>query len=274
MPPMSSRALASAALVAALMAGACGGEPRQPSAGDVLERASSRFAERGRLDLQLALEPERGGGARQLGLSGPYSASDGRLDAFDARMSANGPDLALDAQMTAVGGDATVSCGGDRWSLGPSDAAGVDDAATMFVAVASGMWRALPSWVEDPRVADAGRVDGKPAWRVTGAIDFARLAEAIDHPAASNLAAALGPPMERAVGGDRIELVIGKDDGLLRRLSVSGEVRETDELLQRGVTMKRPGAVRLTLTVTGAGEPQDIEVPATDDVGPLNLQCG
>ena len=270
---MSSRALASAALVVALMAGACGGEPDQPSAGAVLERASSGFAERGRLDLQFALEPERGGGARELGLNGSYAASDGRLEAFDARMAGTGPDLALDAQLTAVGGDATASCGGDRWSLGSSDAASVDDAAATFVAVASGMWREVPTWVVDPQVADAGRVDGQPAWRVTGSIDFARLAEAIDHPAASNLAAVLGPPLERAVRGDRIEVVIGKDDGLLRRLSVSGEVRETDELVQRGLTLKRPGAARLTLTVTGAGEPQDIELPATDAVGPLDLQC-
>lgn len=278
-------------MVTALLVGACGDQGEHPTAGDILERASERFAQRGELALALRTSrPLAAGTPSEVLVRGPFAvADDGRIELFDAviEQRRGGPE-SLTARITFVGGEGMIRCNGRRWLLGPDDNGELERTVRLLGRFGNRVWAGAPRWLTAAAITDGPRSDGQDTWRITGTIDFeallASVEAALEDPelglapavdgAVPRLAEALGPALERAVKSDRIELLIGKDDGILRRALVSADVNLTDELARSGITL-RPGHVGLALLVGDVGMRQDVDLPnqSTDQIGSLDTEC-
>lgn len=242
---------ASAALIAAFALGACGGGP---DAAEVLSETADRMGEvrSGDLDMRLlaapADRPQRGIGFE---LTGPFSlAKRDPLPATRMRYTRLLGARRVSAVLTSTGREAYVTADGKTTQL--------DAAVTRRLAARrqSDKPRTLASlgldidaWFEDPRVEDGPKLDGEATDRVTGRLKTGRATRDVLRAlrrggagvpeAGETLVKRIDALTEQATA----EVVSGRKDHLLRRLTIKVKLRPTREL---DAAIPGAGAVLLT----------------------------
>jgi hypothetical protein len=256
------------------------GETEATASTDAAQLLADTFANEdevgsGRLDVALTAE---GRGARQgptsVRVSGPFVRREGRLPEFDLDLALDGAGQTLAAGATSTGEKGYVSFQGTDYVL----------PELMYRQLQAGYEQAYKDgrrpgelgldpvrWVTDPANAGEARVGGEDTIKLTGGVDVPRMLDDVD--ALLGKAAALAPPghgrmpsglterhkrhIARAVDRAGVEVYTGRQDRILRRLVVSLDARDPDD---RGSGAK---AVKLDVSLTGVGEDQQIEAPAS-----------
>jgi hypothetical protein len=216
------RRLALGAALVLLLAG-CGGE----SAQDVLSETSANLGKIRSGDLSMRLLFSAKGGERAgFTLEGPFALRSGALPEtqLDYTQIA-GPQTATQT-FIATGGKAYVRIGSTTYEL---PAATTDQIRTTLGTTGALGTIQIGNWVEDPELSEGGEVGGTDTDRISARLNVPAavstlVAVASQFGGTTPLGALSGQSaeqVERAVEKGTIDVWTGKDDRLLRKLSVS-----------------------------------------------------
>jgi hypothetical protein len=272
---------------AGLLAGCGGDDDDTPQSGttdvnQLLEQtfAGSQKIESGTVDLTARLE---GAAAATIELQGPFQAEEGRLPRFDLDASLEGGGQQLTAGLTSTGDQGFVSYQGTEYEVSGPVYRQLQAAYEQAQQQGGQQGTSLTAlgidprnWLTDARVAGDSEVGGTETIKITGGVDVPKLLDdvnvALERIRSLGLQGSEGLPEQltdeekrqaaEAVRNLRVEIETGKDDKILRRLAVSGDVTAEGDTL--GVT--------LDLSLLEVNEDQEIEAP--DDARPFNELLG
>jgi hypothetical protein len=258
-------------LLALVLAG-CGGDGGE--ADDVLAETAERLEaiESGRLTMKLVVSPT-GAEAEKVGfeLEGPFSldARGGlpiaRIDYTKIRGSARGA-----VTIVSTGRKAYVEVDGQVYELPPERE---DELRAAGAALAEGEGLGalrLDEWIEDPELSEGGTVAGVETDRIDARLDVAaaaqdlvEVARGLPQGSLEELAEADEQTIERATRSATLELFTGKEDRLLRRLSLDVDLGFDVPAALRSALGDLVGArIEFDLTVEDPNTTVTVEEPA------------
>ena len=266
-------------LAALALAGAgCGGGP---SAEEVLSETASNLAEieSGKLSLRLLVEGRGGAGEGIFGfeLKGPFSlAAPGSLPV--ARVDYTqiaGPERAT-VTLVSTGRKAFVVVAGRTYALPLRQLEELRGARGELRAGSGLEELRIDDWIESPKLADGGEVGGAETDRVRARLDVVQavndlleLARGLGADTAARIDGESARQLERAVESGSIEVLTGKGDRLLRRLTIDAEFGFGVPQVLRGQLGDLVGArVTFELGVSDPNEP--VSVPEPSGVRPYS----
>jgi hypothetical protein len=214
--------------LAALFAGCGGGD--QPE--DVLGETASRLGEirSGTLDLSLLVTPRDRSGASGFELRGPFSfGNDGSLPVMKVEYTQVAAGERGSVVLISTGQKAYAAVGEETYELTPDQTEELRSATGALERDGGFEQLALDGWIVDPELSDGGEIDGAETDRVRGRLDiveavngllelargFGRDLPRIDGESAKQL--------RKATRATRFELHTGKDDRLLRSLTMEAD---------------------------------------------------
>jgi hypothetical protein len=283
-------ALAVAVLACALVA--CGGDGNAADAStDVNQLLEETFAggkqiDSGRIELTVRLEAQGTSqdGTVAFALRGPFqSEGKGRLPRFQLDAAVESAGQRIEAGATSTGDQGFIGFQGTDYEVsGPvfqqftaayeqsqKQAAGGDQSlATLGIDPRN--------WLTNARNAGESEVGDTETIKITGGVDVPKLLDdvnvALERIRSLGLQGSEGLPEQltdeekrqaaEAVRNLRVEIETGKDDKILRRLAVSGDINAEGDTL----------GVQLDLSLLEVNEDQEIEAP--DDARPFNELLG
>jgi hypothetical protein len=204
-----------------LLASGCGGGTPLAATGDKLAEIRS-----GVITLRL-VGATRAGAETGFAISGPFSLpDDDSLPEAELQIEQFGPQSAEPVVFTSTGERAFVEIGGDVHELAPEQVASLRGSAEPGD---EGPFDGLDidSWVTDPKVSGGEVVDGVETETIRGPLDVVAAANDLFGMARDFGGAAI-PEIESeeaerlrdAVETATLEVVVGKEDGFLRRLDI------------------------------------------------------
>ena len=246
--------------VAALAAGGCGGDDPQ----DVLRETADKLPgiRSGTLAMRMTVEGTGSaaeGGAVGFELRGPFALPKRRglpRARVDYTQLAGTRRATVTLTLADDAGFATV--GGRSYRLPPDR---VERLRTSAGGLGGDRLR-IAGWVKDPKLSDGGRIGGAETDQVTARLDVAVAARDL-----LRISRALGPggaaaralegesarELESAVKRATFDLRTGKEDRLLRRLTIAIDLAGRDV----------PGAkVRFSVAISEPGKPVEVNAPA------------
>jgi hypothetical protein len=222
------RRLALIALAAASLAG-CGGS----SAGSVVSETTSNLGKihSGVLDLKLMITPHGGGQPFGFELKGPFSLRPGKLPI--AR-------VAYTQTANGTSGTATfVSDGTRAWVISSTGTRPLTAAqAAPFIGATHALGGSggglsgfdVGAWVKDAKISDGGTAAGAQTDEITGDLDVVAAANglmgfaALAGRNATQIEGADATRLRDAVKSSSVDVLTGKDDRLLRRMTLSADL--------------------------------------------------
>jgi hypothetical protein len=258
-------------LAAVLAFGACGGEE---SATDVLGETADNLSEIRSGDLSLELMFAAKSGERQgFRLAGPFALDGGELPVAELEYTQIAGNRATNLTFISTGEEAFVEIGGTAYELPPDLIAEVKEATGDVEAEGLGEEIELGDWIQDPELTDGGEVAGVETDRVSARLDVVNAVNGLMEIAADF--GGLEPPpavegqgaeqVQRAVESALIDVWTGKDDRLLRKLTLAVDF-----------TPQVPGEVRNVLGIAVDFELEisdpnkDVTVSAPDNPRPFS----
>jgi hypothetical protein len=270
-----------------LLAGCGGDDDDAPESGttDVNQLLDQTFAgtqkiESGKVDLTARLE---GAAAATVELQGPFQSEERTLPRFDLDASLNGGGQQLTAGMTSTGDQGFVSYQGTEYEVSGPVYRQLQAAYEQAQKQGQQEGTSLATlgidprkWLTGARVDGDSEVGGIETTKITGGVDVPKLLDDLN--AALERLRSLGlqgsdqlpeqltdeekRQAAEAVRNLRVEIETGKDDKIMRRLAVSGDVTAEGQSL----------SVQLDLSLLEVNEDQEIEAP--DDARPFNELLG
>lgn len=275
------------ALLATLGIAACGGGGGD-SAGSILKDtfSGSKSVKSGDLDVVIDFSGRGGQAASQgpvgLKLTGPFQTlGKGQLPNFDvdAAISAAGKQQSLGAVSTGTKGFITVS--GQAYEVPANVYAQFkqgfrQSAASRAKGKKTTTLGALGidpvSWLKDPKVGDDEQVGGVDTKHVGASVDVPKFVDDLNRLVAktrlsggsgAKAVQGISPSQRReivdAVSGARFDVWSGKDDKVLRKLTVRLDLQARNGQTAGGLT---GGTLDFSLTISELNKPQTISAPA------------
>ena len=252
------RARLAAGLALAALAGCGGGD----SPNEALSETAGNLKEikSGTLALDVSAEGRGGGADASLGfeLDGPFALpAEGRLPVAKLRYTQRSGDQRATATFISTGEQAFVEAGGKTRRL-PGDEAERLRAATGEVSSSGGVRELrLDRWMREPKLDEGAEVGGDATDRIRAKLDVRRALADVGGSLVGN-----GKDLERAVKDARIEVLTGKDDRLLRRLTVDLELAlEVPESLRRRLGRLVGGKLRLAFQISDPNRKVTVKAP-------------
>jgi len=266
-------------LAAAASFGACGGGSDEDAQG-VLDKAFSTRIDSANVALDLKISGEGSAQLKdpvQVKLTGPYKNNGAKkLPGFDLDLSVGVAGQTFTAGLIATGDNVFVDFQGTAYEVG-EDSVGKLNAqlAQQTGGEQDQSLKALgidpANWVRDPKTEGDEEVAGTNTTHVTGSVDVARLLDDLNK-AANKAGQAQGgttteiPEEQRkqiaeAVKDPKFDIYVGKDDDILRRLSVDLGF-DVPEAQRQGAGGLQNGNVSFTVEFSDIGGDQKITAPA------------
>jgi hypothetical protein len=264
-------------------------EPAGLSAEDVLAAAfaADQKVESGRFSMSLSAEDFQGlpqlEGA-SLEIAGRFQGQGAdALPEFDIDMKISAPGERLHVGAVSVGDEGFVTKG-DRAYAVPGQVMGtMSDARTEISGYAGDPAPKLSAggfdvggWIADPEVAGTEQMDGVEVAHVEGTLDAARFVDGLaelgpgsDLPEADYLdgVASNKAMLRRVIGEPQVDVYVGSEDRILRRLAVTADLNLA--AAGEGAGGARDGKVRFDVRLSDVNEPQTITAPAKPSKAPL-----
>ncbi len=259
-----------AALALLLMPAGCGN-----GAGDALDETAEKLGEirSGRISMTLKVTPSTADSQVGFELNGPFSLPDrgGELPEAALRYTQIAGTRRGDVQFISSRKEAWVEVEGQAYELPPDQVEGL---------AAGGAGGASPladldvaSWTKDAELEDGEPVAGEQTERIRAEVDVVRaLNDALSvagRLGGDGQVAGLQPlqgtdaeQLESAVSSSSLEVLTGKEDRLLRRLTLNLDVGlSAPRELAGGLGLLRGARVRLDLRIENPNAPVDVEAP-------------
>ena len=263
-----------AALALSVLAGCGGGEAK-----GALEKTTSNLAKIGSGDIRMRVTASAGaeGAERPVGFevdgafSGPSRA--GELPVARLRRTRLVGDVRETTTFVSTGQKAFLELGGKAYELPEAQLRGLR-ATGGPEERGSGLQRLeVAKWARDPEVADAGQLDGVAVQRVTGAVEVAKALDdivAVGNQLGAGGDQALRPidaegarRVERAVRSSRLEVVMGKEDRLLRRLRLDVTFAAADvQGLEAALGPLAGSRIHFEIDLAGFNRKVEVQSPA------------
>lgn len=224
--------LAGLGAAVALTGAGCGGGGGPT---DVLSETASNLSEirSGNLSLTLLVDPE-GGGADGVGfeLNGPFALrGTGRLPVARLVYTQLAGKRRGTATLISTGEEAFVEIAGKAYRLPPEQVAQLRGAAGQLESEGGLEELGIENWFEEPELSDGGDVGGAETDRVHGELntvnaanDLLDLARDLGRIDFARIQGQTAEQLSQAARSATFELFTGKDDRLLRRLTVDVEL--------------------------------------------------
>lgn len=265
---MKGAAPAAIALVALLIG--CGGS----EAGNALEETTSKLGEikSGDLSLRVEIAPDTADSAIGFELDGPFAlaARAGELPRADVRYTQIAGPNRGEVRFISSGREAWVEVEGQAYELGPEQtqalAAGEGEGGGPLAELD------IASWTEDAELSNGPSVDGEATERVRGTIDVAAaindLVAVLQETGGSGAVEGLSPlesedaeEVNSAVRSSSLDMTMGQDDRLLRRLRVAIDLGVEPRDLLGGLGRLSGAKVTLDLRIADPNGEVRIEEP-------------
>ena len=258
------RALALAVVAAAFLA-ACGGDDGGDGA---LHGADDKLAEVESGTLHVRLETAAAdSGPVGFDLDGRFAEGDGEYPVLDLTATRLLGDTELATQVLSTGDAVFVTVDDTTYEVPEEDAGELAGLGLGGLDVAG--------WVLDPQESDGEEVDGVATRRITGRLDVvALLADlaAVEIRSGGEALPELDDEAEERlralVQDDEVEVLVGADDGIVRRVRASAELAGTVPAELQDA-LGRVANARLEVLVELGDLGADVQVAAPDDAQPL-----
>ena len=281
--------------VAALGVAACEGG-NEENVQDLLDRAFQRPLESMDLELEADISVE---GLEELDkpirilASGPYRSREGELPSFDIdlQLSVGGPGSTISTGRLSTGDRSFVKFGESFYEVDPAEVAAAErelDSGGEKSCTRRGIGIDPRPWVDDASDEGEEQVAGVATTHVSGRLDVDRMLRDLND-FVSRCGALLGTtagdtpdPLARRQLDEFAELVndpsfdvyVGKDDGIVRRLSASIDVAVPQED-REGVGGIEGGSLTFSIEFTDVNGDQRIEAPVRSrPISELTSQLG
>lgn len=265
---LSGPAVAAVALL--LVPAGCGN-----GAGDALDETAAKLGEirSGRISMTLEVTPSTPDSQVGFELEGPFSLPDraGELPEAALRYSQIAGARRGDVEFISSRKQAWVEVEGQAYELPPDRVEGLAAGGAGGASPLAGL--DVASWTRDAELEDGEPVAGDETERVRAEVDVVRaLNDALSvagrlggdgqvaglHP----LQGADAEQLERAVSSSSLEVLTGKDDRLLRRLTLDLDIGlSAPRELAGGLGVLRGAKVALDLRIEGPNAPVEVEAP-------------
>jgi hypothetical protein len=250
--------------LAVLAVAGCGGA----DAGDALNETSANLGRirSGTLAMRMTIEGTGAaaqGGTVGFALRGPFALPKRRgLPRARLDYTQLAGDKRATVTLTTTGGAGYVTVGGRSYTLPADKLADLRTGGSGLAGAGGGKRLSIARWVRDPKITDGGNVDSVDTDLVTGRLDVPAAARDL-----LKIANALGPggaaaealegesaaELERAVKRASFALRTGKEDRLLRRLTIAVDLAASGA----------PGArIRFDLAISRPGSRVEVKAPA------------
>lgn len=282
-------------LIAALLVGACGADSGSGESGSdadarqVLEEAFAKHIESGTVAIEFSGEfdgPKDETASVSFELGGPFASNgDDKLPSvdwdiagsfeLDAEKDESG---SIEAGITLLPDNIFVDYGGQTYEVG-------EELVEQLVGAALDQRKDEPEdladfgvdgvdLLEDPEVTDGEMIDGVATRKVSGPADAEAIVEAFNKIAENPAVKSQLPPgaelptlgsevteqVDEAIESSAVEVSAGEDDGILRRIGLSLDVKLPEKLADEGDELEA-GKLDLTVTFTDVGERPEISAP-------------
>ena len=249
-----------------LVAPACG----WPGSGGPLATAGDKLGDirSGVMNLRL-VAATRSGSETGFAISGPFSLpSDESLIEADLNLRQLGPQAAPQVRFVSTGEAAYVEVEGKTYQLPPEQAESLrGDAEAGEGGPFDGL--DLDSWVIDPEVTEGEELDAVETQTIRGRLDVVAAAQDLFDMARDfggvSLPAIEGEEAERlsdAVESSSLEVVTGREDGLLRRLDIQVDLAASaPERLEPALSDLLGVGFELLLEIEDPNEPVQVTPP-------------
>jgi lipoprotein LprA len=230
------RSVVAIGLLVAVLAAGCGGddEAGEPTAEELVAQAGTAFADAGSFHLvyDFANPPSGGSGLRLTHAKGDVAVSDGAQQGINVEVAGTFSGIPLESQLVIVGDDAYLK----DPLIGTWRELDIDQVPGAFSDLVKGVPEILAD-IQDLERAGEERVDGVDTYQIRGTVTAAQLSTFLGN----------APSAKRVP----VELWIGKEDSLIRRIEVDGPVEEND-----------PDDAKRTVDLSDFGKSVTIERPA------------
>lgn len=246
--------------LAAVAAGCGDGE----SATDALSKTAGNMGKirSGVMAVDVSAKGRGGGKAANLGfhVDGPFAlARKGGLPVAKLRYTQVAGSQRASATFISTGREAFVEAGGQARRLPPAQARELRAAAGDLTSDGGVRELRLDRWMRDPKLEDGISVGGDETDRVTAGVDV--------HRALADLGGSLGggaQQLERAVKRARVEVLTGRKDRLLRRLTLDVDLAlDVPKGLRQRLGDLVGGEVRLAFEIRDPNRKVTVRAPAT-----------
>jgi hypothetical protein len=259
--------------VLALGAPGCGGGGR-PDATKTLRAAASKLGtiRSGKLALRLLVEPRGPGGEFGFGLAGPFALpkAAGALPVARLVYTQIAGGRRGSATFISTGRRAFVSVGGTAYRLPPAQARQLRGGTSALGRTGGLKALRIDRWIEEPKASDGGRMGGVATDHVHARLDVVNavndllgIARELGSSRAQRLTGRDAERLRRATRSGNFDLYAGKDDHLLRRLTVAVDLGFDVPKVLRAALGRVVGAkVLFDLRVTNPNRPVTVSAPA------------
>lgn len=262
-----------AAVAAGLALSGCGGD--DDSAAGALKAATGKLGDikSGDLALEVKVAPDTEGSTIGFELAGPFALArrPGELPRADMKYTQiAGPGRGT-VGFVSDGRRAWVKVDGQAYTLPPEQVrrlrAGKVEGGGPLAQLD------MASWTRDAKLADGASLEGRPTQRVSGQVEVAAalndVLEVLEETGGRDAAGGLGKlegkdaeQVDKAVRSAPIDVVIGKDDRLLRRLSVTVDFEVKPRELPGGLGRLSGAKVTFDLRIADPNGPVTIDAPS------------
>ncbi len=250
-------------LAAAILLAGCGGSGGQ--ARDDLRAAAQKLGQirSGVLELKLLVAPLEGTKGRiGFELSGPFQFRPHALPLAKLRYTQYAGANEATSTFLSTGTQAYALFGGHRVALPAAATSEIEHAAGGLVGGGGGTPFRIDSWLKHPTVSDGGNVGGAPTDHITAQLDVVNAANGIlgfvrslGH-ATPTITGSSADQLRKAVKSSSIDVWIGRQDKLLRRLDLKARLGfDVPQELQRALGNVVGASVEFELAVSNPNSP-------------------
>jgi hypothetical protein len=263
-----------AALAAASLAAACGGDhdpPDEPPA-RLLAEALANPVSSGEtaIDLELYLEGDSFlAGDASAQLEGPFrAAEDGGLPSFDLSLDAEVAGFGVDGELVSTGADGYVVFFGENYRVGAERAGELDRRLRQLDgSVPATLGLRISDWFRQPRYAVSEDVGGVETVRIDADLDSVAVAEQLSALAEGLGAPALVTALARGAEPGVASVWVAHDDRTIRRVRVQFPFTVPPEQRAAGITR---GASTLDVEISDVGKDVEVEPPPGGGFQPID----
>ena len=262
--------------IVALLAGCGGGGGSSEDAKDAVSKAFSNAPKSGNLSLALTAKVD---GVQQLSdpievkLSGPFQSNGGKkLPSLDWKANFTGGGQTFSGGFISTGDNAYVSFQGSNYEIGKEQVAQINQqlASQTEGKTLKDFGIDPQNWLTDPSTEGDEDVNGVSTTHVTAGVDVGKMLTDLNK-TVQQAGGAMGQSTQQitpqqidqfkqVVKDPKMDVYVGKDDDILRRLKVSVdfEIPEDQRSQFQGAT---GGNLTFSLDLSNVGEPQTINAP-------------
>lgn len=268
-----------------------------PSAGDLMKQASQSFGEveRGVFSFEISITPKgsESAEASSIKLAGPFElVSDKPLPEAQITYTITSGERSQTVNLVTTGDEAYTIVGGQAYEL-PDEAAKQLREATKQLSDdgngkdgksestgLSGLNLNFDKWLIDPEVSDGGEVDGTAVWSTSAKVDVVAALQDLAS-SASALSGVTGSAvpklseseikqLEDSFSNARVEVLVGKYDGIVRGIDLSMDF-STPAALSASTGGITGGKLNVKIGIEDPNQPVDVQAP-TDPLPFKSLQ--